>query len=122
MRKDFGFGKRVSLGFDAAVDTGFFGILFVPPEIAARLPLAEVPSGTVRVRDVHGDRVLEERRLHGPLRIGDRVVDDARVLVGPGEPLLGVGALRGMRVTFDMAGSRALFEEAAPMAARAVVP
>jgi hypothetical protein len=25
-------------------------------------------------------------------------------------------------VTFDLAGSRALFEEAAPMAARAVVP
>ena len=107
---------------DAAVDTGFFGTLFVPPGVAAQLPLAEQPSGTVRVRDVHGDRVLEERRLLGTLRIGDRILYDTRVLVGPGEPLLGVGALRGMRVTFDLAGSCALFEDAAPASARATVP
>ena len=106
----------------ASVDSGFFGTLYVDPETAARLPLSDVTGSYVRVRDVHGDRVLEERRLLGAMRVGDQVLESPWVMVGEGEPLLGVGALRRLRVTFDLASRRVRVEPSAPRAREAAGP
>jgi hypothetical protein len=106
--------EAAGVPLEASVDSGFFGTLYVDPATAARLPLSDVVGARVRVRDVHGDRVLEERRLLGPLRVGDRVIESPWVVVGEGEPLLGVGALRLLRMTFDLASGRVRVEPAAP--------
>ncbi len=111
--------------FEAALDTGFAGTLYLPRDLAARLrwregarnrvvlyALNDEGESTRRVvlSDAHGPREVEERRLDGLLRFGDLVLPDPWVYVGEGDPLLGTGVLRGLRVTFDMDAGRVLLE------------
>jgi hypothetical protein len=89
---------------EVAVDTGFFGVLHLPPRIAAGLPLEKVPAGERTVRDVHGEHRVEEHRLRGSLRLAGEVLEEPVILVGEGDPLLGTAFLRRLRITFDVDG------------------
>ncbi len=88
----------------AVLDTGFTGVLYIPPEIAAGVPALGPPAGLVFLADVHGSRAAVERRLQGELRLGSGGATDPWVFVGEGGAILGAGFLRAWRVTLDGRG------------------
>src|SRR5258706_4372721 len=55
---------------EAVLDTGFTGVLYIPPEVAAGIPDLGPPAGLVFLADVHGSRAAVERRFQGELRLG----------------------------------------------------
>jgi hypothetical protein len=106
---------------EAVVDTGFSGMVYLPPSVARTVPALGDPVGVVLLADVHGSRGAEEHRLRGEMRIGDRVVRDPWVLVGEGGPLLGAGFLRSWRLVVDERGRLAALEPSRGPAAGAAV-
>ena len=99
------------LALEATLDTGFAGVLYLPPEVADRLRWREGARNRLVLSDANGPREVEERRLDGVLRIGDLLFPDPWVHVGEGGPLLGTSFLRDLRVTFDLHHGRVLFEK-----------
>jgi hypothetical protein len=88
----------------AVVDTGFSGVLYLPPAEARELKGLGAPIRTAMVADVHGTLAVEERRLHSPLQAGSGTMDSPWILVGEGGALLGNGFLKRYRVRFDGRG------------------
>jgi hypothetical protein len=89
---------------DVVLDTGFPGVLYLPPEVAVGVPALGPKSGIVLLADVAGSRPAEERRLRGEMRLGAGGASDPWVLVGDGGALLGTKFLRAWRVSLDDEG------------------
>jgi hypothetical protein len=89
---------------EAVVDTGFSGVLYLPPKDAAGLKTLGPAARVAILVDVHGKQPVEERRLSSELRAGSGSVMGPWILVGGGGALLGNGFLRNYRVVFDGRG------------------
>lgn len=89
---------------EAVVDTGFSGILYLPPRDAAALRTLGPVARVAMLADVQGSLPVEERHLRSELRAGSGSVVNPWILVGEGGALLGNGFLRHYRVLFDGRG------------------
>lgn len=89
---------------DVILDTGFPGVLYLPPEVAATVPAIGPRTGVVLLADVVGSRPAEERRLRGEMRLGAGGAVDPYVLVGEGGALVGTAFLRRWRISIDDEG------------------
>lgn len=101
-----GSGARTEV--EATVDTGFTGVLCLPPDLVRSLSLPLVGRGVAVLADgravetrVHRARVIWHGRERG-----------ARVLATEGGPLVGMSLLRGSRLTVDVVpGGEVMIEE-----------
>jgi len=89
---------------EAIVDTGFSGVLYLPPRDAAGLRTLGPVARVAMLADVQGRLPVEERHLWTELRAGSGSVENPWILVGEGGALLGNGFLRSFRVVFDGRG------------------
>jgi len=89
---------------EAIVDTGFSGVLYLPPAEASGLRSLGPATRVLVLKDVNGTLPVEERRLGSTLRAGSAAAEDPWILVGEGGALLGNGFLRSYRVVFDGRG------------------
>jgi hypothetical protein len=96
---------------DVILDTGFPGVLYLPPEVAAAVPALGPRTGVVLLADVVGSRPAEERRLQGEMRLGAGGAVDPYVLVGEGGALVGTAFLRRWRISLDDEGRFVGLEE-----------
>ena len=85
-------------GLTAAVDTAYSEYLSLPAAVISRLGLIATSSGPAILAD--GTKILTRRYLADLLWLGSQYTIEVEEL--PGTPLIGMGLLRGCRLTADV--------------------
>ncbi len=95
------------------LDSGFGGALSLPEAMTEGLRFGEESLAT-EFQHVHGTGTAVIRRLLDPVRVGSLTAEGIPLFIAEGPPLLGMGILRHLRLTFDHARGRVRIEPFPP--------
>jgi len=91
-------GKCDNWNGEAIIDTGFFGGVAVPVNVACKLGLDHVGAGQILVAD---GSVVTVDIFTGGIRIGPVVMDDVSYIVLGDEVVLGMEVLKNFNMNYD---------------------
>jgi clan AA aspartic protease len=102
--------ERQTITVDAVVDTGFDGLLTLPPDLVARLGL---PFGMTRSYEL-GDGGKVAFDIHRTTVLWDGQEREVEAIVTSGGALVGMAMLRGYRLFVDVVDGGEVLIEARP--------